>query len=81
MDTKTIAELSESCSEVGLFRLVECGIAVDQIDDFFEKSRSFFSLSLETKRAYSRTEEKPLGFFDRELTKIGPTGKRYSTLG
>ena len=44
MDIKTISELSEACSEVGLFRLVEHGIAADQIDDFFEKSHSFFTL-------------------------------------
>ena len=81
MDTKTIAELSEACSEVGLFRLVECGIAVDQIDHFFEKSHSFFSLSPETKRAYSRTEEKPLGFFDRELTKNRADWKEIFDLG
>jgi isopenicillin N synthase-like dioxygenase len=81
MDTKTIAELSEACSEVGLFRLVECGIAVDQINDFFEKSRSFFSLSPETKRVYSRTEEKPLGFFDRELTKNRADWKEIFDLG
>ena len=29
IDIKTIAELSEACSEVGLFRLVEHGIAAD----------------------------------------------------
>ena len=81
MDVKTISELSEACSEVGLFRLVEHGIEVDLINDFFEKSHSFFNLSLETKQLYLRSKEKPLGFFDRELTKNRADWKEIFDLG
>jgi isopenicillin N synthase-like dioxygenase len=62
------ADLAAACEDHGFFLLAGHG-SDDLITRTFHASRRFFALPRAVKRSVVRTEENPLGYFDRELTK------------
>jgi isopenicillin N synthase-like dioxygenase len=68
-DPRELARLAAACREWGAFRLARHGIPEDLIAALLERTRAFFALPGAEKRALSRSETNPWGFFDRELTK------------
>jgi isopenicillin N synthase-like dioxygenase len=66
---ETLATIDTACREWGFFQVVNHGIPRDVIDRMTGEMHAFFALPTEAKRAISRSEENPLGFYDRELTK------------
>ena len=65
----TLAAIDLACREWGFFQVVNHGIPGDVIETMSREMHAFFAQPLEFKRAISRTEKNPLGFYDRELTK------------
>ena len=66
---RALAMLDRACREWGFFHAVGHGIEASVTDAVLARSRAFFRLPIDAKRAISRTHENPWGFFDRELTK------------
>ena len=81
MDQQTISDLSGACSEHGFFRLVDHGVKADLINGLLKISRAFFALPKNKKQINARTEERPWGYFDQELTKNRPDWKEIFDLG
>ena len=59
--------LDTACRDHGFFLLKNHGIDL-QIDAMWRASQAFFDLPMAAKRAVKRTQEKPLGYYDQELT-------------
>jgi len=60
--------LSYACEDHGFFFLKNHGIE-KEISEMWKESKAFFNLSREEKLKIIRTDDNPLGFYDRELTK------------
>jgi isopenicillin N synthase-like dioxygenase len=65
----TLTELDHACRTWGFFQITNHGIRDDVIAELHRAMRAFFALPIDTKRAISRTQENPWGFYDHELTK------------
>jgi len=65
----TLAAIDMACREWGFFQVVNHGIPRDVIETMSREMHAFFAQPNEFKRTISRTEQNPLGFYDRELTK------------
>ena len=63
-----LGPLDIACRDHGFFLLKNHGIQ-PQIDDMWSASEGFFAQSTSEKRKIMRTQEQPLGYYDRELTK------------
>lgn len=63
-----LAELNKACQQHGFFLLADHGLD-GAIDAMWAASRKFFALPSATKRRLQRTQQSPLGYYDRELTK------------
>lgn len=57
-----------ACRDHGFFMLKNHGMQ-REIDDMWSASRDFFAQPTSEKRKIMRTQEHPLGYYDRELTK------------
>lgn len=68
-NAETLAALDAACREWGFFQVVEHGIDDAVLTALHREIRMFFTQRDSVKRAISRTENNPWGFFDRELTK------------
>jgi isopenicillin N synthase-like dioxygenase len=64
----SLAELDRACREHGFFLVIGHGVD-DLIERTWEQTRRFFAADPEVRRRIIRSEENPLGYFDRELTK------------
>jgi isopenicillin N synthase-like dioxygenase len=62
-------EIAKACRECGFFQVVNFGIAPELVAQVAEVGAAFFAQPAIKKRQVSRTEDKPFGFYDRELTK------------
>ena len=60
--------VAQACAQHGFFYLTDHGLNT-QLPQFIDAMMGIFDLPLEDKRALTRTEENPWGYFDRELTK------------
>ena len=60
--------LDAACRDHGFFLLSNHGMTA-AIEEMWRTSAAFFSLPAEAKRSVLRSEEVPLGYYDRELTK------------
>ena len=67
-DSEQLKLLDLACRDHGFFLLKNHGIQ-EEIDDMWKMSEWFFSQDREEKLKLLRSEQIPLGFFDRELTK------------
>ena len=67
-DSEQLKLLDLACRDHGFFLLKNHGIQ-EEIDDMWMMSEWFFSQDREEKLKLLRSEQIPLGFFDRELTK------------
>jgi isopenicillin N synthase-like dioxygenase len=67
-DQKQIKLLDLACRDHGFFLLKNHGMQ-QEIDDMWKHSQWFFSQDRKEKLKLLRSEEIPLGFYDRELTK------------
>ena len=67
-DSEQLKLLDLACRDHGFFLLKNHGIQ-GEIDDMWKMSEWFFSQDREEKLKLLRSEQIPLGFFDRELTK------------
>lgn len=63
-----LVELNKACQQHGFFLLTDHGLD-GAIDAMWTASREFFALPSATKRRLQRTQQSPLGYYDRELTK------------
>ena len=63
-----VAEVDAACRDHGFFFIQGHGLD-DLIERTFDESRRFFSEPRARKLALARTEDGPLGWYDRELTK------------
>ncbi len=66
---ETHRALDAACRDWGFFQVTRHGIPERTTRALHEQMRALFRLPIGTKRAISRTEANPWGFFDRELTK------------
>ena len=64
----SLAELDRACREHGFF-LVTGHRLDDLIEKTWEQTRRFFTADPHVRRRITRSEDNPLGYFDRELTK------------
>jgi isopenicillin N synthase-like dioxygenase len=62
-----LKDMDLACKNHGFFLLKNHGIDAE-INAMWKKSAAFFEQPSEVKRQIQRTETKPLGFYDRELT-------------
>ena len=69
MTQQDMATLARACEDHGFFLLSGHGYEAS-IDAVFEQSSRFFAQPKEDKMAVFRNEENPLGYYDRELTKL-----------
>ena len=60
--------IDRACRDHGFFLLRGHGIQ-DHVDAMWQASAEFFAQPKNTKRRVLRTQEQPLGYYDRELTK------------
>lgn len=67
-DPAAMAALDAACREHGFFLLTGHGIDA-QIERMWASSAAFFTGQRSAKEAIRRTESRPLGYYDRELTK------------
>ena len=67
-DVDVLVPLDEACRDHGFFLLRNHGMD-DAIDAMWAASAKFFSQPAQIKREIMRTDEIPLGYYDRELTK------------
>ena len=63
-----LSRLDAACREHGFFLLSHHGLEAP-IEAMWAESRAFFAESSDVKRAVRRSEQVPLGYYDRELTK------------
>ena len=63
-----LSRLDAACREHGFFLLSHHGLE-SAIEAMWAESRAFFAESSDVKRAVGRSEQVPLGYYDRELTK------------
>lgn len=63
-----LSRLDAACREHGFFLLSHHGLE-SAIEAMWAESRAFFAQSSDVKRAVGRSEQVPLGYYDRELTK------------
>ncbi len=61
--------LTAACTDWGFFQVLHHGIDAHLLQAALDASRAFFTLPLADKQALSRSEDKPWGYYDRELTK------------
>ncbi|MBO6555397.1 MAG: hypothetical protein JJ934_06595 [Pseudomonadales bacterium] len=80
-ETAALQTLSDAAHEWGFFRLVEHDLEQVEINRFLDVTRAFFAQPEENKKALSRTEENPWGYYDRELTKNRQDWKEIFDLG
>lgn len=66
--TSVLEPLDSACRDHGFFLLRNHGMQ-DAIDLMWQASERFFSQPTDVKRKVLRTEDIPLGYYDRELTK------------
>ena len=64
----TLVELDRACRDHGFFLLTGHGHDAT-IDRMWDNAQKFFAAPRATRLAILRTEDKPLGYYDRELTK------------
>ena len=67
-DSGQLKNLDAACRDHGFFLIKNHGIR-DAISEMWDASNWFFNQTRGDKLSIIRTEEKPLGFYDRELTK------------
>lgn len=67
-DAATLARLDAACRDHGFFLLTDHGMGA-AIEDMWSASKGFFSAPMAYKRKVMRTDEIPLGYYERELTK------------
>ena len=67
-DELALLSLDAACRDHGFFILTNHGMN-NAIDNMWRASQNFFNHSADFKRRVLRTAEKPLGYYDRELTK------------
>jgi isopenicillin N synthase-like dioxygenase len=67
-DATSLEALDAACSDHGFFLLSGHGLD-DLIERTWAETRRFFAAPGATKEAVRRTETRPLGYYDRELTK------------
>ena len=67
-DDHQLQLIDSACRDHGFFLIKNHGIQ-KEIDDMWNMSKWFFSQERKEKLKILRTEEIPLGFYDRELTK------------
>lgn len=67
-DLSVLEPLDHACRDHGFFLLRNHGMD-EAIEHMWQAAESFFSESAEVKRQVLRTEDIPLGYYDRELTK------------
>ena len=67
-DSNQIEQLSSACEDHGFFFLKNHGME-KEITEMWKESKTFFNQSRKEKLKIIRTDENPLGFYDRELTK------------
>jgi isopenicillin N synthase-like dioxygenase len=67
-DLAILKPLDQACRDHGFFLLKNHGMDVE-IEDMWRHSEKFFSSDALEKRRILRTRDKPLGYYDRELTK------------
>ena len=60
--------LDAACRDHGFFLLVNHGLE-DAIEDMWASARTFFDSPRDVRLSILRTDSKPLGYYDRELTK------------
>ena len=65
----TLKAIDIACRDWGFFQVVNHGVPADIVDTMSREMHAFFAQPQKAKRAISRTEQNPLGFYDRELTK------------
>ena len=63
-----LSRLDAACREHGFFLLSHHGLEAP-IEAMWAESRAFFAETSDVKRAIGRSEQVPLGYYDRELTK------------
>ena len=63
-----LSGLDAACREQGFFLLSHHGLEA-AIEAMWAESRAFFAEPNDVKRAVGRSEQIPLGYYDRELTK------------
>lgn len=64
----SLAALDRACREHGFFLVAGHGVE-DLIDRTWTQTRRFFAADPGVRQRITRSEENPLGYFDRELTK------------
>lgn len=84
-DPATLAVIDAACRDWGFFQVVHHGITPALLTGVHARTREFFALPSEVKRAIERTATNAWGFYDRELTKnrrdwkqifdVGPVGE------
>lgn len=67
-DVSVLEPLDQACRDHGFFLLRNHGMD-KPIERMWQAAEKFFSQSSEVKRQVLRTEDIPLGYYDRELTK------------
>ena len=67
-DQEQLLSLDAACRDHGFFLLRNHGIDTE-VEKMWKASTWFFNLTREEKIKILRTEQKPLGYYDRELTK------------
>ena len=67
-DQEQLLSLDAACRDHGFFLLRNHGIDTE-VEKMWKASTWFFNLAREEKIKILRTEQKPLGYYDRELTK------------
>lgn len=66
---ETVEAIAAACRDWGFFAATGHGISAGETDALWQSVREFFTLPLAEKRKLLRSQENPLGYFDRELTK------------
>jgi isopenicillin N synthase-like dioxygenase len=66
--TASLEALDDACRDHGFFLLVGHGLD-EVIERTWTETRAFFDADRSVRVAIMRTQENPLGYFDRELTK------------
>jgi isopenicillin N synthase-like dioxygenase len=67
-DAATMARLDAACRDHGFFLLTDHGMDA-AIEAMWSASMEFFTAPMDYKRQVMRTDEIPLGYYERELTK------------
>jgi isopenicillin N synthase-like dioxygenase len=67
-ETEALAALDSACRDHGFFLVTGHGLDT-VIEDMWSEAEAFFDAPRPVRLSILRTEENPLGYFDRELTK------------